>query len=454
MSTTQPIEVDALIARLWEKLDTLPQRDLIEMSDAKQWIDYMARIMPREAVWHMIRAGGVGGSEIGGLVRNYMGKMADHEFSAMKWAEGKLLRRVPDLPKGVTERGHFMEPLIAERLYEELGAVRDQAAFDALSKAQGKRIWMRYSPDDIVILDKPTMIMTADGPIELQGRILVDYKAPTVVDHSSSISFQYGCQLHQGALLCQEQGIELDGTLLTQFDWASFSLKNDVVDINPELCELIPVVGDHYWDYVMRGEIPAPIVRKRAQIDPKTFADWQEAATRLAQINAMRTKLENESDALRDKLVNGLGLNESRLDGQALKFPGALSITASNKIDEPKVREALGEEVVTSVLVKETTTKYDEKLLVKALKAQGVDVKPFRKLTRMDPTLVFDALVDKGLDPDEFMKESPRIGVDPGMKEQAADWFAASFPELELPALDQPQEEAQPAATPERPRGG
>ena len=452
MSSALVYDTDALKARLWEKLDQLPQRDAIEKSDATQWIDYMAHIMPREAMWHMIRAGGVGGSEIGSLVRNYLGQSADFGHSATQWAEGKLLRRVPDIPKGVTERGHFMEPIIAQRLYEELGTQRDQAAFDRLSAAKGIHKWMRYSPDDIIFLDKPTSIPMIDGFVDVQGRVLVDYKAPTVVEQTPKISFQYVCQLHQGAILCREQGIDLSATMLTQFDWANYALKHDLVEINDELCDLIPVVGEHYWNFVLRGEIPAPIVKQKANLDPETQKAWMEVAERLGQINAMKTELEKRSNELRDKIITGLGLDKMRLHGATVNFPGAISITSRTSIDEDAVRAALGEEKITEALVKEKSIQYDTAALVARLKELGEDVKPYRKLTKLDPDLTIDLLVEAKKDPADFIVETQIIRVDKEMKAQAIDWAEMSFPPLHIPGESDGEHDPEEASPIERPR--
>jgi len=425
---------EAVKKRLWEKFDELPQRDLIDMSDAKQWIDYMSNVMPEDAIWHMIRAGGVGGSEIGGLVRNYLGHLADHAFNAHDWALGKLLRSTPEPEYGVLQRGHEMEPIHAKRFYKELRTRRDEVAFEALKRAKGQLPWMRYSPDEMVHFDSPTTIMQADGPVTLLGRVLVDYKAPTTVDAECRIAFQYSAQLHQGATLCREQGIDLSGAMLSQFNWATWTLKNDFVEIDPQFCDLIKEAGSHYWDYVMRGEIPPYVMRRRLELDNNVREDWTDAAIRLGQLNAMCTNLSNAAEELRGRIVKGLGLTEKRLDGQTISFPSAIKISGSAAIDEDAVRRSLGEDAMASLLVKEKNTKYDADAMLGKLKSLGVDVKPFRKLSRLDPSLTFNALVDAGLDPEKFMKESLRITVDRDMKESAADWFGDSFEPLKLPA--------------------
>jgi len=442
-STTTTVASDAreiIKKQLWERLDKLPQRDLIASSDATQWIDYMSNFMPDQAMWHMVRAGGVGGSEIGGLIRNYLGHPADHGFSAHDWALSKLLRKIPEPSHGAMQRGHDMEPIHAERFYRELGVKRDKSLFDRLAQASGKHVWMRYSPDDLVVFENPTQIEQADGPIVLSGPVLVDYKAPTSVDEESRISFQYSCQLHQGAILCEEQGIELSGTMLSQFNWAKWSLKNDFVAINPELCDLIKEAGNHYWDYVMRGAIPDYVTKQRFSLDEKLRNDWTQAANRLSQLNAMNTCIGNAADALREQIISGMGLRNMRMDGQALVFPGALKIASTVSINETKVRQALGEDALEPLMVKEKAVKYDTDALVQKLKSLDVDVKPYRKLMKLEPSLTFDALVNAGLNPEDFMSENPRMSVEKEIKAMAEDWFKQNFEPLALPESSNPTE--------------
>jgi len=433
MTETNGLDKDALKTSLWKKLDTLPQRDCIDESDARQWIDYVVNHMPDSAMWHLVRAGGIGGSEIGGLVRNYLGYQADHNFSAHDWALSKLLRKVPSPAFGVMQRGHDMEPIHAQRLYKELGVRRDEVAFKKLAQAQGSCRWMRYSPDDLIVIEHPVSLSQPDGDIELAGRVLVDYKAPTTVDDEARISFQYSCQLHQGAILCEEQGIELSGAMLSQFNWATWSLKNDFISINPELCDLIKEAGDHYWDHVMRGQVPDYVVRKPLDIDEKLQQDWSQIARRLAELNAINTKIGKESGALREQLIAGLGLEDSRLAEQVLVFPGALKISASASIDEDKVRGVLGDDGVAPLQVKEKTIKYDTAAMLEKLEELGQDTKVFRKLTKLDPVLTFDALAHAGLNPEDFMHETLRVTVDRGLKEQADAWFENTFEPLALP---------------------
>jgi len=423
----QDDEIIELKKKMREKMDTLPQRDVIEASDATQWIDYVANVMPNEAMWHMIRAGGIGGSEIGVLVRNYLGQRADHEQSAHDWAMGKLLRQTPSPSTGVTRRGHDTEPMHAQMFYADIGAVRDEVAFEKLTRAQGQRAWMRYSPDELVRMLQPTTILQGDAPVELRGRILVDYKAPTEVDEHDKIAFQYMCQLHMGAMLCEEQGIELTGAMLSQLNWATWTLKKDFITIDPEICDLIRQAGDYYWSEMLAGRVPRYVQREKMILPETMDPSYMDLAAKLATIKAMAARLDKAKEVYQAELFEKLNVEGLRFDGQAIVFPNILTITAPVKLDETAIFEALGEDGFDAVQTKETQTKYDTDALVRRLKALNEDVKPYRKMTKVDPGKAFIALSEKGLDPEAFLIESPRTATAKNIKAQADQWFEENF---------------------------
>jgi hypothetical protein len=444
--------VTHLETQLRKVMDTLAQRDLIERSDADQWIGYMVNVMPQDALWHMIRAGGFGGSEIGGLVRNFLGVRADHDFTAHDCVMGKLLKQTPTPSLDVMARGHAMEPIHASRFYSEYNTARDIAAYEKLKHAQGNLQWMRYSPDDMVYLSRPTAFSQAgEGIIELQGRLLLDYKSPTTVAENSTIAFQYSSQLHQGAILCQEQGIDIAGAMLSQFNWATWSLKNDYVPINPELCDLIKEAGTFYWnEHVMRASVPRYVTRKRMELNDQKKEQWTEVAMQLAQFNSIKTAVEKKSTELREKLLAGLQLTEHRLDGQVLMFPGALKISSSSSIDEKKICDAFSDEEVQALRVKEEKTKYDHDLILNYLRENKIDLKQFKIKTAIDPSLAFAFLESKDVDPDKFMSDSLRFAVLPEVKKQTEDWLADSFEDVSIPHIEDPVQEAlTPPASPE-----
>ena len=426
-------DIDALKKELRERIDLLPQRDAIENDDMNQWIDYVANVMPKEALWHATRASGVGGSEIGGLVKNYLGHRADFMFSAHNWAQDKLLRRHPEPSGGALRRGIEMEDVHRQRFHETYGATRDIDAFRALGASHSKgREYLRYSPDDIIDFKTPTVIDVGERQIEVQGRILIDYKCPTTVN-TDGASFQYACQLHQGALIAEENGIELSGTLLSQWDLTNWTIYNDLVAINPELQELIKKASDYYWNSVLNGDVPNYIHAQRYSLDEEVKSEWSQAVERFSMVNALKTQLDNEAKGLRSIIEEGLALGSERLDSQQVVFDGVLKISASSRMDEEKIRNALPKEAVEAIEVKNKTTSYDTAALVRYVKEQGIDVKPFRIANKIDPEKAYNALAEYGLNPEEYISESRRFLVDKAISTKAKIWVQENFPEIETP---------------------
>ena len=144
------ISREQITDKVWQIINGLPQREAIVEGDARHWVAEVVERYDDLSIWHAIRAGGFGGSQIGALVRNHCGQRADHQQSAHDIVEGALLRRLPDEPNGQMRRGVAMEPQHRQWFYEKHGAVRDTKGFETLSKNTGPRPWMRYSPDDLV----------------------------------------------------------------------------------------------------------------------------------------------------------------------------------------------------------------------------------------------------------------------------------------------------------------
>lgn len=428
----------AIAARCRQIIDSHQHREVLKEADIRGWIADVVGRFGDMAIWHAVRAGGFGGSEIGVLVKNHAGVRGDHMQSAHDIIEGKLLRRVPDEETSVLARGHDNESRHAEFFWKKYGCQRDQAAFSALSNAQGKHPWMRYSPDEVVLLPA-SQPNPALGGQKLQ-RWLADYKAPTTVDQSEKVSFQYVCQLHQGAILCAEQGIHLDNLVLSQFDWANWGLKDDQIVYDPELSQQIVVAGDHYWDMVLRAEVPRYVVRPRFDGEQALREAFGEKAQRLAQMLATQKALAEQTDALKAELREAL--KDQRMAGTRLAL-GELNISAAVSVDDDKVAEVVPEEnfeaTYASLRKKGSAATYDSKAMAAKLRELGIALKPFAQLD-FDGDKAFGWLLDNGYDPEKFMTESLRMAPAEQLVEQARDLIKHTFlAQQQEPAVDEAQ---------------
>lgn len=421
---------EAITRKVWSLVNALPQRDLIELSDARQWIDTVVNLHGEQAVWHAIRLNGFGGSEIGVLVRNHHGVRADHMASAHDIVLGKLMCRAPVETNEHMQRGHENEPLHASKFYKKYGAHRDQDAFAKLSKAQGSLPWMRYSPDEVALLPSAllaaTRHMAAERPM---SRWLADYKAPSRVEDDAEIHFQYGCQLAQGAILCDEQGIELHGLMLSQYDWAGWRLKDDVIVVSDELKDLVRLAGSWGWNCVMTGEVP-PYVRTPALADAEDFVlKHGDLAVRMANASALAKAADKRAQELRAELLLGLGAR--RLDGHQVVMPGAGKLTANFKFDMDKVQEVLTPEQMARVVKKDG---YDAQAMSDHLKALNVDLKPFRA-NKLDVDKLAACAEEFGIDLEAYVTEQPVFRVDPTIKQEMDAFIDTHYPLYVAPVV-------------------
>lgn len=421
----------ALKRELWSVCDGLPQRGAIDTREAGEWIDYMAAIRPKEAMWHMRRASGIGGSEIGGLVRNHWNIRADFEFSAHDWALGKLLKKLPDEGNEATYRGTVMEPLIRKMFYEQCSAERLPHDFDRLKEAVGTLAWMRYSPDELCRFRHPFPMVVDGRRHELYGRYLGDFKAPHEVSATDDISFQYAAQLNQGAVLCEEQGIEIDGLLLVQFDYQNCKLHLNALPVDPELCQAIREAGNHYWGEVMQGRVPRYVVKEQRTITDELRSEALPLVQRLALLSGVAKRATEEAEAVRGRLNSLLDLDNTMLGAERLKFPDLMTCSTTQVIDEKRLREHLPADVIAECQFSgkaQAKNELDPDAVAAALAAAQIDINTVIR-RKLDPAKVHQALEERNVDPSLVISEKPVWRSATGVADrvgtwlEGADWF-------------------------------
>lgn len=421
----QTVDKHQITRQVWLKIDALPQREAIVESDARAWVDGVVGEFGELALWHATRASGFGGSQIGGLVKNFMNERGDHGQSAHDIVAGALLRMMPDESNGHMRRGVAMEPEHRRWFHEKYGSRRDMEGFNLLSKSVGPRSWMRYSPDDLAFMSSPSG----------EKRVLIDYKAPSTVDQGARVAFQYTCQLHMGRMVCHHVGLPVDGLLLSQFDWANWCLKDDDVPVIAELDDLIIKAGDHYWDCVLRGELPKYVRKERLEGEDALREQLGPRSIMLARLKAMESVINGHVKTLEDQIKPEvakyrLGRSKVLLDG--------ISYSASPKFTEAAVLEKLPLEVFDAIPLSGNSTKaYDDKAMLKKLRELNVDVKQFAKPASVDAELLYQALVDHGVDADALMSEQLTGRLDTTLVAEVRKFFEREFADF-LPMAGEP----------------
>jgi len=255
-------EIAKLKKQMFKALDDLPQRQFIDDTHARAWIDQVVGQEPDRAFWHIDRLRGIGGSEIGVLLGSEDGEF--HPFSdARQISRQKLLLEGLTPPNGDLKRGTMMEDM-AESLY-----------FEQIAKRGAKSILT----DDLKAIinayrneEHPWLVGNPDGIIqEKNGDVyIVDYKVPmpSQIDHIQSVGvpFYYEAQLHHYKLILddlKELGLNVKGLKLCPLNLKTFEVEEYDVPVRPELSDQILEVGDKYWNnYVLKGR-PAPLIQLR-----------------------------------------------------------------------------------------------------------------------------------------------------------------------------------------------
>lgn len=431
--------------QVWRVVDALPQREAIREEDARAWVQEVVGVHGELALWHAVRLGGFGGSEIGALVRNLHGERADHGLSARDIVAAKLMRSVPTQDSAHLRRGHDNEALHAQRFWAKWGAQRDEQAYEALKQAKGSHPWMRYSPDDVV---RMPLVLRQDEEGNLRlvrskkpALWLIDYKAPSQVDPSAKVAFQYAAQLHQGAILGVEAGLSLDGMMLSQFDWANWALKDDVVPWDEQLGADIVRAGDHYWDHVLRAELPPYVVAPKWQEDPRYVQAMAEAARTYAALAALADAARERADLLRSHLLQPLAgkrLGPARIDFEDASSGKILTVAAQRVLDKELAQQLLPPEALA--LCEKKEAEYDAEAMVRYLRQQGVDLEPFKR-RKLDADKVFEVASGLGLDPHRLVREQIVLRVAPAIKQAMQDYLAESYPVASQATQEQDQEQ-------------
>jgi hypothetical protein len=404
------------------------------------------------AIWHAVRAGGFGGSEIGVLVRNHGGVRADHQASAHDIVEGKLLRRTPSESNAHLRRGHENEDLHAQRFYAKYGASRDLAAYDALKSVTGRHPWMRYSPDDVVSMNVQ-MVMAPDGqwqpaPCAQPKRWLIDYKSPSKVEPDDEIAFQYACQLIQGAILSAEAEIVLDGLMLSQSDWANWCLKDDVVTWNEQIGKMVIDSGDHYWDFVLRGEVPAYIRTPMMDGMDDYLARYSAHAEAYAAVQGLKDAAEKRAAQIKALMLDPIA--KMRFGDAKLAFgaPGnaVLTVSTMKMLDREAAYKVLPPASIEKCAGK---LEYDPDAMAAKLSELGFDPKQFRKRD-LDAVKVYAEAASLGLDPDLLVREQFTFKAGQSVKDTMANYIDEHYPLTALMSelAADPSEQAAPQDAP------
>jgi predicted phage-related endonuclease len=291
----------------------LPQAAVIQPEHALRWVERTLKIDPERIEWHIARAGGIGGSEAGGIL-SWAGEGFNARESAHRLGLRKLLRLAPDAPNFDTGRGHKLEPYIRS-IYEER-LTRDGHQWrrrdDLRSKVEGGT-----HPDF------PCMRASLDGLYEIDGAIVIpDFKAPSEDSLTSYMQHgdyhDYRAQLNHYAFVAAGRGVHIDALQLAFFDYRRVSTEGVricPIEVDPDLQQRMAQAATAFWqDHVMQGIAPADD-RERVLAHPDVPQEVEEAAVRAVNAKMLADRFEETYETERGKVARWVHVTGRLGDG-------------------------------------------------------------------------------------------------------------------------------------------
>lgn len=286
----------------------------------------------KQCLWHLRRASGFGGSEIGTIVLNVSRGETGEFGSAHNTVKEKLLMMAPQIGEPAMRRGNHMEDYVRDIHHKSSGEVEDTNSLAALRGFRSPNYpYIIGTPDDI------TLRVTG----RRKERVLVDYKCPgqAVLEKYkvSGAPFGYKAQLHHYLIVAEDAGIKMNALQLVAFDYHGGAVTYVMpVKHDPALQDEIKVTAKSLWeDYVMEGVIPESMSAPQLKVESVELGIMMRKAGVMAaiaaQMQARADELRNEAIAMADESVekNAIG----KIDA------GFYSITRSAEWDEEVLRE-------------------------------------------------------------------------------------------------------------------
>lgn len=389
-------------------IKNLPQASHITEEAQKRWLAHISRYQADRAGWHADRLFGLGGSEIGAVLRHFLDLDETGFSDAQEVVESKLMLRMPLGDNPHLKRGRVLESLARLAFLLKYQSKVDLQSLKAVNEAPKRRgyEWLKGNPDDIVILPNGM-------------RALPDYKVPGTFD--TDIAYDYKAQLHHYDLIAKSAGIEIDQLILAKLDLApeiATSLVNKIEQgkMQPhELREIAAVIakadvpgmrvvgiivprerdlqvniiecGKHVWnDYVLKGQVPQ-IRAPKTEIIPLPEAEKLQLA-RYQQQYALAKAGEKQLKAIASASEDAMKELVSQFDVTDYRLPLSwVKLKQESEFDDDQlVQEAISRGANESEISSEVSD-YDQAALVEEIRRLNGDVNSLHlfKSPKIDP---------------------------------------------------------------------
>lgn len=323
--------------QLISKIRNLPQFRKLDADAVAKWIYLTDKIDKGRLEWHVSRASGFGGSEMGALIATLENR--PHRMTANRIIKDKLFITPPKRPNVDMKRGLEMEDYVQQRFEDSLNKNgvswhrRDDLVDKVFNMKNPDYSWMRSSLDAVYDIDGATTIVDFKAPMP---QVLEDYK-------KYGNYRDYIVQLHHYRMDAQCKNIGIENMLLAMYDYKSNGIEAFEVEYDMDLCATILDAGDFYWNkHVLRGIVPDLNLPDYAIADEDIPDDIKYASKKYINSKIIADNVKSLSDDLRKKVeiwINDTG----RLDKSVLLLSDYMQIKGSPEFDCDSAIERLKE---------------------------------------------------------------------------------------------------------------
>lgn len=365
--------------RAKDLIDILPQRLQIQPEDASRWIgltfhaarkrmdvlhgsgNYGIEQVYEHVRWHIKRASGIGGSELGIIQKHARGKRGN--FGTIRdIVRSKLLIDAPTPPNEHMERGIRGEDDIRAMYLQRNGLKTHEAAM----KAVGTGIWdkaphLTFNPDEVLTHPKGEKHV-----------IIGDYKIPSEAVNAKyenkGVEDEYIDQVTGYALKATIEGYQVEELRIVTWKDKAWDFVEYSADFDVDRAKEIVRNSNAVWmDFVMQGVVPEAPAKEVIICENDDLARM---GLRLMAMKVMSSTLSSRVDDLTELMVRGT-------DGELGSKTGSVPLHLGEIRRVPK---------------------YDDAILLQIAEENGIDLDGFRNTTNNVDYAAIAAIVPEVFD--------------------------------------------------------
>lgn len=380
-----------LLNELKKELAKAPQSRYFTKDAVVNWVKSVFKYDIEKALWHAKRVSGIGGSEIGPIVRHYMEldasakqlNFATQEFgfaSVQEIYNSKILKDPITIPTPDMLRGIINEPAARSAFLRHAQSKGWNVEIDEEAKAAFSTFkdplmpWLRYSEDDVFLIDGK--------------RVLLDYKCPDESPLTHHLNFDYKAQLNHGALLLERAGLNVDALMLVKYNVMDQSVLT--IDVDNDLGDIIRKAGDHFWTHHVLTNTPVPYKPREApQLSKKQLIAMLKGEGDATDATSV---YENLVDTLRENALQygQLAMLQKALTAKMASYEDTI-VALQKDISTATDNAAYSHEVgATNITTKKKIVLNDDEIIARAQEA-GLDLTEF-STTKYDTKKILAAL--------------------------------------------------------------